>query len=173
MTPERVYPSLVLVRPRKTRPYITERLLMGRKESNQTNKQTNDSWDCQNSNYLYPSAGHVTTGNLNVIPDARVRNIFSTGPKYRFSSNIDFLKCRREIAACSYFQCAPFLRLKTGKVVWVLSFDHQRVRINTAFRYSYVISVFWHFLDKIKYLKCVRNIYWHLIRTDRLSTKNR
>ena len=32
------YPSLVLVQPRKTRPYITERLLMGHKESNQTNK---------------------------------------------------------------------------------------------------------------------------------------
>ena len=33
--------SLVLVQLRKTRPFITERLLMGRKESNQTNKQTN------------------------------------------------------------------------------------------------------------------------------------
>ena len=33
------HPSLVLVQHRKTRPYITERLLMGRKESNQTNKQ--------------------------------------------------------------------------------------------------------------------------------------
>ena len=31
------YPSLVLVQPRKTRPCLTERLLMGRKESN---KQT-------------------------------------------------------------------------------------------------------------------------------------
>ena len=30
------YPSLVLVQPRKTGPYITERLLIGRKESNQT-----------------------------------------------------------------------------------------------------------------------------------------
>ena len=29
-------PSLVLVQPRKTRPHITERMLMGRKESNQT-----------------------------------------------------------------------------------------------------------------------------------------
>ena len=28
-----IYPSLVLVQPRKNRPYITERLLMGRKES--------------------------------------------------------------------------------------------------------------------------------------------
>ena len=32
-------PSLVLAQPRKTRPFIIERLLMGRKESNQTNKQ--------------------------------------------------------------------------------------------------------------------------------------
>ena len=31
--------SLVLVQPRKTCPFITERLLMGCKESNQTNKQ--------------------------------------------------------------------------------------------------------------------------------------
>ena len=34
-----IYHSLVLVQPRMTRPYLTERLLMGRKESNQTNKQ--------------------------------------------------------------------------------------------------------------------------------------
>ena len=33
-----INPSLVLVQPRKNRPYITERLLMERKESNQTNK---------------------------------------------------------------------------------------------------------------------------------------
>ena len=32
-----INPSLVLVQPRKTRPFITERLLMGRKDSNQTN----------------------------------------------------------------------------------------------------------------------------------------
>ena len=37
--------------------------------------------------------------NLNIIPDARVRNIIPEGPKYRFPSNIDFPKCRREIAA--------------------------------------------------------------------------
>ena len=34
----RIYPSLVLVQPRKTGPCLTEILLMGRKESNQTNK---------------------------------------------------------------------------------------------------------------------------------------
>ena len=41
---------------------------------------TPNSRDCQNSNYLYPTAGHVIIGNLNVIPDARVRNITSKGP---------------------------------------------------------------------------------------------
>ena len=53
----------------------------------------------QNSNYLYLPAGLVITGNLNVIPDSRVRYIISKGPKYRFPSYIDFPKCRREIAA--------------------------------------------------------------------------
>ena len=33
-----IYPSLVMVQPRKTRPCLTERLLMRRKESNQTKK---------------------------------------------------------------------------------------------------------------------------------------
>ena len=33
-----INPSLELVQPRKTHPFITERLLMERKESNQTNK---------------------------------------------------------------------------------------------------------------------------------------
>ena len=36
-----IYPSLVLVQTRKTRPCLTKRLLMGRKESNQT-KSTED-----------------------------------------------------------------------------------------------------------------------------------
>ena len=44
------------------------------------NYNTPSSWYCQNSNYLYPTAGHVITGNLNVIPDARVRNIISKYP---------------------------------------------------------------------------------------------
>ena len=37
-----INPSLVLVQPRKTRPFITERLLMELKDPNQTNKQNHD-----------------------------------------------------------------------------------------------------------------------------------
>ena len=49
--------------------------------------------------YLYPPTGHVVAGNLNVILDARVCNVISKGPIYRFLSNIDFSKCHRKIAA--------------------------------------------------------------------------
>ena len=41
----------------------------------------------------------MITGHLNVIPDARVHYIISKGHEYRFPTNIDFPKCRREIAA--------------------------------------------------------------------------
>ena len=36
-----INPSLVMVQPTKNRPFITERLLIGRKESKQTNRRTN------------------------------------------------------------------------------------------------------------------------------------
>ena len=38
---------------------------------------TPDSCDCQNSKYVYPPAGNVITGNLNVIPDARVLKVLN------------------------------------------------------------------------------------------------
>ena len=41
----------------------------------------------------------MITGNLNVIPDSRVRYNISKGHNNRFPSNVDFPKCRREIAA--------------------------------------------------------------------------
>ena len=47
-----IYPSLVLVQPRKTSCCFTERLLMGRKESNQTNKQTNKISKVQDFGFL-------------------------------------------------------------------------------------------------------------------------
>ena len=35
---------------------------------------------------------------LKIIPDSRISNIGSKGPKYRFPSYIDFNRCREEIA---------------------------------------------------------------------------
>ena len=47
-----IYPSLVLVQHRKTRPCLTERLLMGHKESNQTNKDP-DQLHLSSDHYLH------------------------------------------------------------------------------------------------------------------------
>ena len=63
------------------------------------------------------------------------------------NNQADVIEAFKDI--CGYFPCAPFPRLETGKVVWVPSFDPLRIRLNTAFRYFHVISVFRHLLDKI------------------------
>ena len=49
--------------------------------------------------YCCPAAGRIIIGNLKIIPISRIRNIISKGQKYRFPSNIDFNKCREEVAA--------------------------------------------------------------------------
>ena len=51
--------SLVLVQPGKTRPFITERLLMGRKESNQTNQHTKYAKRVNRHTFFKSSAKHV------------------------------------------------------------------------------------------------------------------
>ena len=73
--------------------------MSGRKESNQTNKLFTP--EIVKILIIHFPAGNVITGNLNVIPDARVRNIISKGPKHRFPSNTDFPKRRREITISS------------------------------------------------------------------------
>ena len=45
---------------------------------------TPESWDCKDSKFIYPAAGHIMTGNLKFIADSRIRYIVSKGPKYRF-----------------------------------------------------------------------------------------
>ena len=55
-----INPSLVLVQPRKTRLFITERLLMGRKEPNLTNKQTNsDNVNFEKSKSMNPACKEI------------------------------------------------------------------------------------------------------------------
>ena len=60
-----IYPSLILVQPRKTRPYLTERLLMGLKESNQT-KQKDILWFTRRIQFylLFCSCRHIRYRNF-------------------------------------------------------------------------------------------------------------
>ena len=53
--------------------------------------------DCKDSKYIYQPAGHIVTVSLKIILDSTIRDIVSKGPKYRFSSYINFDKCREEI----------------------------------------------------------------------------
>ena len=50
------------------------------------------------SEFCYQPAGHIITGNFNIIKDKRIRYLFSKGPKYRLPCEIDFDECRVEIA---------------------------------------------------------------------------
>ena len=59
-----INPSLVLVQPRKTYHFITERLLMGRKESNQTNKQIKGSWSISVDPDQTAPVGAVLSGSI-------------------------------------------------------------------------------------------------------------
>ena len=60
-----INPSLVLVQPRKTRPFITERLLMGRKESNQTNKT--------NQSILVFASRHQIMSNASIVNNCFIK----------------------------------------------------------------------------------------------------
>ena len=59
-----IYPSLVLVQPRKTRPCLTERLLMGRKESNKKQHMSLASFLRESANSADPD---MTA--QNIMPD--------------------------------------------------------------------------------------------------------
>ena len=76
-----IYPSLVLVQPRKTRPCLTERLLMGRKESNQANKinllsSTLSKSNCTQQIYTVWKCIHWLVSSLNCnelfVPTAKI-----------------------------------------------------------------------------------------------------
>ena len=55
-------------------------------------------------------AGHVITGNFDIIKDKRIRKIFLKGPKYRIPSDIDFDACRGQIAESIESFCVKWCR---------------------------------------------------------------
>ena len=69
-----------------------------------------DSWECKDSKFCYQPAGHITSGNLKIISDSRIRSIIAKGPKYRFPAHIDFTKCREAIAKALNVYCARWCK---------------------------------------------------------------
>ena len=58
--------------------------------------------DCSNSSYCYAPAGHVVTGDLTIIRDAKLRSLIRKGPSYREQNSIDWnvneILCREAVA---------------------------------------------------------------------------
>ena len=46
--------------------------------------------DCSTCRYCYEPAGHVVTGVLNIIRDAKLRALIRKGPSYREQNSIDW-----------------------------------------------------------------------------------
>ena len=63
-----------------------------------------------NSKFCYEPAGHIITGNLKIISDSKIRSIISKVPKYRLPFQIDFNKCREEIAVALNEFCKRWCR---------------------------------------------------------------
>ena len=84
-----INPSLVLVQPRKTCPFITERLLMGRKESNK-NKQTYLNIFFSETTGLNELKFHMNIHQINIIIWQFVSSYLTTWPLCQFT--VKFLK---------------------------------------------------------------------------------
>jgi hypothetical protein len=54
---------------------------------------TGNSCDCISSKYNYLPAGHIITGNFNILDNRNLIDVFSKGPKYRLPVDIDFIEC--------------------------------------------------------------------------------
>ena len=46
--------------------------------------------ECSTSKYCYGPAGHVVTGDLNIIKDAKLRSLIEKGPSYREQNYINW-----------------------------------------------------------------------------------
>ena len=51
--------------------------------------------DCNNSSFTYAPSGHVFTGDLNIIPDEKLKQLIRRGPKYREQKPINWSVCKK------------------------------------------------------------------------------
>lgn len=58
---------------------------------------TGTTCDCNNSKFCYQPAGHIITGNFDVLNNKKLKGIFFKGPKYRLPTKIDFITCLEHI----------------------------------------------------------------------------
>ena len=55
------------------------------------------SCDCSNNSFTDPYHGHVVTGDLRLVENTKLRNLFSKGPNYREAKTLNFSRCLKSI----------------------------------------------------------------------------
>ena len=87
--------------------------------------------DCSNSSYCYEPAGHVMTGDLTIIWDAKLRSLVRKGPSYREQNYIDWnineRLCREAVAKYKH-------RWSTREGVDVSAFNEWECKLNECIR---------------------------------------
>ena len=95
---------------------------------------TPESWDCKDSKFIYPAAGHVITGNLKIISDSRTRYIVSNGPKYtgiKLNENFIQMKIPFHVHLFFFFFCDIYVLCQYDKNYFQQCM-HQRSRSLTG-----------------------------------------
>ena len=83
--PQNISDKVPLVCYRYT-PTVSSKLLNFREESQAVGKASGSlSCECHSSRFNYSPLGHVITGDLNIVSNPKLRDIFRKGPKYRLS----------------------------------------------------------------------------------------
>ena len=78
------------------------------------------SCSCSNSPFIYLPAGHVITGNLDVIKNRQIKSLFKKGPKFRLPSRIDFNACKDVFSESLDTYCARWCK-KEGVDTYALN----------------------------------------------------
>ena len=68
------------------------------------------SCSCLKSRFLYQPAGHIITGNLDIIKDRQIKSLFKKGPKFRLPSRIDFNHCKKVFSESLDNYCARWCK---------------------------------------------------------------
>ena len=66
---------------------------------------------CSESTFCDPHHGHIVTGDLRIVENAKLRKLFSKGPNFRENKTINYSKCIKEIEL-SLHNCACNLASK-------------------------------------------------------------
>jgi len=104
-----------------------------------------DIWDCATFKFVYTPAGHVITGNFEIINDKSLRSLLNEGRKYRIPSFIDFNSCRGQTAkALQEFGIKWCCREQVDLTILLNGKKHFFDIIINALRFITQMSIYFH-----------------------------